>query len=172
VSDSAVEILLLNLDGFLFGVFDKLNFVAGDNHVVDADGDAGFGGIGEAKLLQAVEQNDGALETETEVGVIDELLNAFLFEQAVNERHVRGQVRIENDAADGGLDELTLHLDRLGVSDVLVIVSGDQVDDFARVTEADRSEQFDFASFEREADVIGGTEDAAFALAPGLFLVR
>jgi len=41
-----------------------------------------LGGIGEAKLLQAVEQNDSALETETKVGVIDELLNAFLFEQA------------------------------------------------------------------------------------------
>ena len=92
VSDSTVEILLLNLDGFLFGVFDKLSFVAGDNHVVDADGDAGLGGIGEAKFLQAVEQNDGALETETKVGVINELLNAFLFEQAVNKRHVRGQV--------------------------------------------------------------------------------
>ena len=45
VGDGAVEVLLLNLDDFLFGVFHQRVFVAGDEHVVDADGDAGLGGV-------------------------------------------------------------------------------------------------------------------------------
>ena len=52
VGDRAVEVLLLNLDDFLFGVFDQLVLVAGDEHVVDADGDAGLCGIGKPRALR------------------------------------------------------------------------------------------------------------------------
>ena len=79
-------------------------------------------------------------------------------------------MRIENHAADGGLDELALHLDGLGVRHVLIVVGGGEVDHFAAVAQADRSEQLDFAGFEREDDFVGLTEDAAFALGAGLGL--
>src|SRR5713226_9050315 len=77
VGDGAVEVLLLHLDDFLFGVFHELVFVAGNEHVVDADGDAGHGGVMEAHLFQLIEQDDGVFKAETQVSVIDELLNAF-----------------------------------------------------------------------------------------------
>ena len=106
----------------------------------------------------------------SQVSVIDELLNALLLEKTVHVGELRRQVRIENHAADGGLNELALHLDGLGVRHVLIVVGGGEVDHFAAVTQADRSEQLDFAGFEREDDFVGLTEDAAFALGAGLGL--
>src|SRR3984893_4430778 len=81
-----------------------------------------------------------------------------------------GQVRVENDAADGGLDELTLHLDWHSVWHVLIVVGGGQIDYFTGVAQADRGEQFHFAGFQREDDFISSTEDAAFTLGSGLGL--
>src|SRR5437879_9500742 len=77
---------------------------------------------------------------------------------------------IEDDAADGGLDELALHLHRLGVRHILVVVGGGEVDDFTGVPQANRRKQLDFASFQRKDDVLGGTENAAFTLGAGLAL--
>ncbi len=77
VGDGAVEVLLLHFDDFLLGVFHELVLVARDEHVVDADRNAGLGGVGEAQLLQVVEQDDGVLEAEPQVGVIHQLLNAL-----------------------------------------------------------------------------------------------
>src|SRR6266481_10023295 len=121
VGDGAVEVLLLYLDDFLFGIFHQLVLVAGDEHVVDADGDAGLGRVGEAERLQVVEQFNGGDEAKAQVGVITELLHALFLEQAVDIRHVLRQVRIEDDAADGGLDELPLHLHGFRVRNVLVV---------------------------------------------------
>ena len=81
-----------------------------------------------------------------------------------------GKCRIENHAADSGLNELTLHLDGLGVRHVLIVIGSGEVNHFAAVTQADRSEQLHFAGFEREDDFVGLTEDAAFALGAGLGL--
>src|SRR3984893_18253614 len=81
-----------------------------------------------------------------------------------------GQVRVENDAADGGLNELTLHLDWHSVWHVLIVVGGGQIDYFPGVAQADRGEQSLFAGFQREDDFISSTEDAAFTLGSGLGL--
>ena len=51
VGDRAVEVLLLHLDDFLFGVLDELGLIARDEHVVDADRNAGLGGVHEAQVL-------------------------------------------------------------------------------------------------------------------------
>src|SRR5712691_2932346 len=170
VGDGAVEVLLLNLDAFLFGGIDKLILVARNEHVVNANGDAGLGGIGESQGLQVIEQNHGVFEPESQVGVIDELLNTLLFEETVHVGKFFRQMRIENDAADGRLNELPLNLHGLGVRDVLIVVRGDEIDDFAGEAQTDRCEQFNFAGFERENHFVGGAEDAAFALCAGLRL--
>ena len=114
-----------------------------------------------------IEQHDGAFQTEAQVGVVHELLNALFLEQAVDVREIARQVVVENDAADGGLNELALQLDRNGVRHVLVVVSGGEVDDFTGVAQTNRSEQFDFAGFESEHDFFGRAEYAAFALGAG-----
>ena len=60
VGDGAIEILLLDLDDFVLGGVHQLGLDAGDDHVADADGNAGLGGVEEAELLQPVEHHDGA----------------------------------------------------------------------------------------------------------------
>src|SRR5271168_1467520 len=170
VGDGAVEVLLLDLDDFLFGVFHQLVFVAGDEHVIDADGDARLGGVGEPELLQMIEKDNGVFQAKAQVGVIDELLDALLLEQTVDEREFLRQVRIEDDAANSSLNELALHLDGHGVRHVLIVVRGGEVDDFTGIAQTDGSEQLDFAGFESENDFVGGAEDAAFALGAGLGL--
>src|SRR5205807_881855 len=170
VGDGAVEVLLLDFDAFFFGRVNEPVFIAGDEHVIDADRDAGARGVSEAQRLEVIEQNNRVGKAEAQVGVIDELLNALLFEKPVHERDFFGQVRVEDDATDGGLDELAFHLHRLGVRHVLVVVGRGEVNDFAGVAQANRREQFHFAGFEREDDVFGGTENAAFVLGAGLGL--
>ena len=170
VGDGAVEVLLLHLDDFLFGVFDELVLVAGNEHVVDADGDAGLGGVIETQGLQVIEQFDGGFEPIAQVGVINELLHALLLEQAVDIGHLLRQVRIENHTADSGLNELTLHANGINVSHVLRVVGSGEVDEFTGVAQANWSQQFDFAGFKSEDDIFGSTEDATFTLGTGLGL--
>ena len=170
VGDGAVQVLLLHLDDFLFGVLDQREFVAGDDHVVDADGDSRLGGVQEAQFLQFVQHLHGALEAKTQVAVIAELLHALFLDQAVDEGHFLRQVVVKNHAADRGVDELALHHHGLGVRHVLIVVGGGEINHFTVVAETNRREQFDFAGFERQDDFFGHTERAAFALGSGLAL--
>src|SRR4029077_1443294 len=103
--------------------------------------DAGARGVSEAELLHLVEQDDGAFESETQVSVVNELLDAFFLEQAVDERKVLRQVRIENHAPYGGLDKLPLHFHRNRVRDVLVVICGGEVNDFTGVAQTNGREQ-------------------------------
>ena len=88
------------------------------------------------------------LESEAQVAVLHKLLDALLLQQAVDERHVRGQVIVEDHAADGGVQELLVQRDGLGVRHVLIVIGGGEVDHFAGVAQADRREQFHFAGFQ------------------------
>ena len=76
----------------------------------------------------------------------------------------RRQVIVENHAADGGVQELLVELDRLGVRDVLIVIRVGEVDHFAGVAHADGREQFDFTGIERHDDFFARAERAAFAL--------
>ncbi len=154
VGDCAVEVLLLHLDDFAFRRIHELYLVARNEHVVDADGDTGLGRVREAQLLQLVEQDDGSFESVVQVREVHQLLHTLLLQQTVDEGHLRRQIRIENHAADGGLDELALHLHRFGVRNVLVVVCRVEVDHFARVAQTNRSKQFDFAGFERQHNFV------------------
>src|SRR4029077_19683483 len=106
VGDGAIEILLLDLDDFVLGRVHQLEFHAGDDHVADADGDAGLRRVEEAEFFQLVERDDGLLQAEAQVAILHERLDALLLEQAVDERHVGGQMVVEDYSADGGLQEL------------------------------------------------------------------
>ena len=170
VGNGAIEILLLHFDDFFFGVFDEVVLIAGNKHVVDADGDAGHGGVMEAELFQVIQKDDGVFQAEAEVGVVNKLLHALLFQQAVNVGKFFRQVGIENDATHGGLNELTFHANGNGVRDVLIVIGGGEIDHFAGIAQTDGSEQFDFAGFESKDDFIGGSEDTALTLGAGFGL--
>ena len=168
--DGAVQILLLDAHDFLFAAFDQLALVAGNEHVVNADRNAGLGGVGEAQLFQVIEQDDGVFEAKAQIGVINELLDTLLLEQAIHVGEFFRQVRIKDDAPYGRLNELALHLHWHGMRHVLVVVRSGQVDDFAGVAQANGREQFNFAGFQRKDDFFGSTEHAAFPLGTRLVL--
>ena len=155
VGDGAIEILLLDLDDFVLGGVHQLELDAGDDHVADADGNAGLRGVEEAEFLQPVEHHHGLFEAEAQIAILHQRLDALLLEQAVDERHVRGQVIVEDHAADGGVQELLVQVHRLGVRHVLIVVGVGEVDHLAGVAHADGREQFDFARFERHDDFFG-----------------
>ena len=86
----------------------------------------------EAQRLDFVEHLDRDLEAETQVAVIHQRADTLFLEQAVDVGHALGQMVVQNRAADGRVDEGALDLNRLGVNDVLIVVGGGQVDQFAR----------------------------------------
>src|SRR5208282_37219 len=145
VGDGAIEILLLDLDDLMLGGIDELELHAGDDHVADADGHAGLGRVEEAKLFQLVESHHGLLESEAEVAVLHERLHALLLEQAVDEGHFRRQVIVEDHAANGGVQKLFAQVNRLGMRDVLIVVSVGEIDHLAGVAHANRRQQLDLA---------------------------
>ena len=104
--DGAVETLALDFEDGLAGAFDDVLLLRRDDHVVDADGDAGLGGVEEAEVLEIVEHLHGQGVAEVDEREVHQLLQAALLEQAVDERDLIGHVHLEDDAADGGLDEL------------------------------------------------------------------
>ena len=167
LGDGAFLILRLHLDHGLFGVLDQPGLFAGHHHVVDADRNAGARGVQEPELLHLVQHLDGDLQAELQVAVLHQLRKTLLLQQAVDEGHLVGQHVVQDDAADRGIHVLLVELDRLGVHDVLVVERLHQVDDLAGVAQLDGRERFDFAHFERDEDVVGGSEGAAFALGAG-----
>ena len=75
-----------------------------------------------------------------------------------------GRMVVEDHAADGRVHVLLHELDRLGVHDVLVVERLGQIDHLAGVAQLDRRQRLDFAHFERDQNVVRGSERAAFAL--------
>ena len=124
------------------------------------------------KLFHFVEHLDRGFEPEAQVAVVDQRADALLLQQAVDVRHALGKVIVQNGAAHRRVDEGALHLNRLGVNDVLIVVRGGQVDQFARVAQADRRERFHFAGVQRHQHFFDVGERAAFALRSGLALCQ
>src|ERR1019366_8456161 len=103
VRDGAVLILIFHQHHFLLGGPHQRGLLARHHHVVDADGDPGARGVQEAQRLDLVQHVDGDMQPELEVAVLHQLRQPFLLQKAVDERHVLGQVVVEDDAADRGV---------------------------------------------------------------------
>ena len=167
VGDRAFLILRDDFDDGLFGVADQAGLLARHDHVVDADGDAGAGRVQEPERLHLIQHVDRDRQTVLQVAILNELREALLLEQAVDERHLIGQNVVEDDAADRRVHVLLHELDRLGVHQVLAVESLGQIDDLAGVAQPDRRERLDLAHFERDQNVVDRSERAAFALGAG-----
>ncbi len=87
--DDALAILLFDLGDLLLGVADFLVLFLGDDHVVDADGDAGAGGGAEAELLELVEHDDGLLVAADLVAGPDQVAQLGLAGDLVDEAQFR-----------------------------------------------------------------------------------
>ena len=145
-------------------MLDHGGFGFGHYQVVDAQRDAGFGGVEETEFFDLVEHRHRGFQSEMQVAVLDHLAGTFLFQQAVDVGQHLGQVVVQNHAADGGLDELVVQCDGLGVQEVLVVVGGGQVDDLAGVTQADRRLEVHLVAFQGQEDVFEVGKGFALAL--------
>ncbi len=140
-------------------MLDEGLLLAGDDEVVDAQGEAGLGGVFEAELLHGVEDPDGRLEADLEVVVEDEVLHALLAEHPVDEGEALGQDAVEDDPAGGRLDELSLEvLDRTG-HDALVVVVGGQVHERPGEAQLDDALEGDLAGLHGQEGRLGRSED-------------
>src|SRR6185436_1083961 len=121
VGDGAVEALALDLEHGLARALDDLLLARRNDHVVDADGDAGLRRVEEAEVLEAVEHLDGLGVAVVDEAVVDEILQTLLLEESVDIRDLFRNVGVEDHAADGGLDDLAVELLHFAVDDVLVV---------------------------------------------------
>src|SRR5215475_1098613 len=163
VSDHAVLVLLLDLDHFGLGVRHERRFVRRRNHVVNADRKAGFRRVEESELFQAVEHLDGDLMPKAQETVIDQALQPFLPERAVDVRHLFREMVVEQHAPDGRVDGAIDFTNR-GLDHVLCIALGVEVDQTALVAQAYLGLRRDLFGVEREHDLFRRGEGAAFAL--------
>ena len=77
---------------------------------------------------------------------------------------------VEDDAAHRGVDDLVLDVLDFGVDHVLVVVDGGEVDQLARVHEADRGQRLHLTVLQGEDHVVHARERAPFALGALLLL--
>ena len=129
VGDGAVETLAFDFEHRLARAVHDGALRRRDDHVIDADGDAGLGGVEEAEVLELVEQPDGEVVAEVDEPEVHQLLQALLLEEAVDERDLLRHVHVEDHAADGGLDDLSVELLDLGVRDVLIVEVLGEIED-------------------------------------------
>ena len=163
VSDHAVLVLLLDFDHFVLGVRDQGRFARRRDHVVNADRNAGLRRVEESELFQAVEHLDGDLMPQAQKAVVDQALQPFLLERAVDVRHFFRKMVVEHHAPDGRVDRAVDLADR-GLDHVLRVALGVEVDQTAFVPQADLGLCGDLLGVEREHHLIRRGERAALAL--------
>ena len=143
----------------------------GNHHVVDADRNAGAGGVQEAEVLHLIQHADGDMQAELQVAVLHQLRETLLLQQTVDERHVFGKMhRSEMTRPTVVSMYCFTYSEWLGVDHVLAVERLGQIDDLAGVAQFDRGQCFHFAHFERDQNVVGGSESTAFAFGTGAHL--
>ena len=157
VGDDALLVLPLDLADLVQGLLDLLLLLGGHDHVVDADRDAGAGGLLESDLLELVEGRDRALMAHGLVAVEDEVAQLALAHHEVGEAQLGRPDLGEDDAAHGGLDDV---VGRVAVDGLLAEV---------RVLHTHAVVRLQAAVHQGEDDLLlGSAQDDALALLPGL----
>src|SRR6185436_6842474 len=164
VGDGAVEALALDLEHGLARALDDLLLARGDDHVVDADGDAGLRRVEEPEVLETVEHLHSLGVAVVDEAVVDEILQTFLLEEAVDIRDLFRNVGVEDHAADGGLDDLLVELLHFAVDDVLVVEVLGEIHEAAAYAHFDGREQLHLGGLQRDHHVVEAAEDLALAL--------
>ncbi len=157
--DRAVAVEALDRLDLLLGLVDEPGLLPGDDEVVDAQGEAGLGGVGEAELLQGVQHPDGRLEADLEIGVEDEVLQALLPHRAVDVGKALRQDAVEDDPAGRRLDELPVELLHGAGHDGLVVVVDGEVHERPALAELDDALERDLAALHGQQGVLRPAED-------------
>ena len=75
---------------------------------------------------------------------------------------------VQDGASHRRVQEFALRLNRFGVGDVLIVICGGEVHDFAGVAQTNRGQRFHFAHFERDHYLVNVGERTAFTFRPRL----
>ena len=126
--------------------------------------------VGEAEVLERVEHLDGLLEPELQIAALHQLLQPLLLEQAVDERHARRNLLVQDHAADRRVDDLVAHRLHLGVQHVLIVARRGQILQIAGVAQTNRRQRLELARLHRQHHVVGVAEGAALAACAALRL--
>ncbi len=126
--------------------------------------------VEEAERLQVVQHLHRHLVAEAEVAVVDERLKPLLLERAVDVGQPLRNLVVEDDAADGRVDDAAHVLLHGGAHHVLRVVLLRQVDEVADDAELDGRLRRDLLGVEREQHLVDGGEDAPLALRARLVL--
>src|SRR6185503_14402497 len=138
VCDNAVQILLFDSDNILVGLVDKALLQGWSYQVVDTDRDARFRRVQEAEGLEIVKHLDGHLMAQADVRVVNERLQAFLLQRAVDEWQTSRNRIVKDDATDGRINDAADVVLNCRTQDVLRIVFLHEVDQVALDAEFDR----------------------------------
>ena len=128
VGNQAIGVLRLDFLQHLLRVVQELGLFLRDHHVLDADRDAGLGGVLEAEVLEPVGEDDRRLAAGFLEGGVDQLAEFLLLHHAVDlgERNLGRHDLLEQDTPDRGLDGVPVHAHRdLGLQLDHVLVVGD-----------------------------------------------
>ena len=164
LSDDAGRPLLLDFQHLGPGLIEHRALGFRNHHVLDADRNSGLGRIEEGDLLQVIEHLDRQIVAVLDVAVADEILQAALLEQAVDERDLFRQVHVEDDPADGGFDYRLLQRLDFGVDDVLIVELSLEIGVETRIAHADHRVRFDDPLVQRDQDGVEVGERLAFSL--------
>ena len=168
VGDGSVQILLLDRNHLLLTIANQGLLVIGNDHVVNPDRQSGSRREAEAEILHFVEHLDRDFETVLQVAEVDQLTNPLLLQQAVDVWHAVGKVIVQDCASNRCVQERAIVAHRISVNDVLIVISGGEVDHLTGVAQTDRRKRLDFSGMQREQNFVDVRERAAFTLGTGL----
>ena len=168
--NGTVEPLALDLEHRFARVVDDLFLLRRNDHVLDADRDSRQGGVEESHLLELVENLDGHVVAEVDENEVDQVLKRLLLHHTIDERHLFGEMHVQHDAADRGIEQLARRFVNLAVDDVLLVELGRQIDVGLPHPELDRRQELDLPRLECDEGLFRATEDLAFAF--GIFPVH
>src|SRR6185369_9326602 len=137
VGNDAVEVLLLDCDHVFVGLVHERFLRRRCDEVVDADGDSGLRGVEESEGLEIVKHLDGHLMTQADVRIVDQRLETFLLQRAVDEGQSGWNRVVEDHASDCRVDNATDIVLDYRPQNVLRIVFLDQIDQVALNAELD-----------------------------------
>ncbi len=131
--------MLLDRDYVFVSLVDEWFLRTRSYEVVDTDRDSGFRRIQEPECFEIVKHLDGHLMTKPDVRVVNERLQAFFLQGAVDEWQSCGNRIVEDHATNCGVNNATNIVLNNRAENVLRIVFLDEIDQIALYTKLDWS---------------------------------
>ena len=170
LGDSTFAVLVVDLFHLPECRFHQGVLLARNDEIVDPDRNSAPRSVLEPEALEGVQHLDRFLDSIRQVAEVDQAPQPLLFQEAVDERNLLGQVIVEDGAPDRSVDDIALHFLNFRVDDILFIEGRCQIDDLSAVEQPDGSERLHRASLKRQKNIFRRGEGSAGADSLGLLL--